>query len=271
VVNGGTAEVGNGIVDIQGASSENVTFQAGGSGGLELADDAADTTAYTGKVSGFGVSGGISHADHTQYIDLTSVTFSAGQISASYASANASNTSGTLMVSSGGTLVADITLVGKYVTSNFHISSGVGGTVEITDPAVVEQPSGNAPATIAGGNVLDINTPDTGKVIFGEGGGTLQLDQPATFAGTLAGFGTTDGIDLPGIGFGATTTLAFSENNSRTGGTLTVTDGAHAAAIALLGNYMASTLVTGADGHGGTLVTEAPQPGQPPPLTHPHA
>ena len=271
VVNGGVAEVGNGIVDIQGASSENVTFQAGGSGGLDLADDAADPTAYTGKVFGFGVSGGISHADHTQYIDLTSVSFAAGQISASYTSANASNTSGTLIVSSGSAVVADITLVGAYVTSNFHISSGAGGTVEITDPSVAEQPSGNAPATIAGGTVLAINTPDSGKVIFGESGGTLQLAQPATFAGTVAAFATPDGIDLPGIGFGATTTLAFSENNSRTGGTLTVTDGTHAAAIALLGNYMASTLVTGADGHGGTLVTEAPQPGQPPLLTRPHA
>jgi len=47
-------EVGNGIVEIEGASSEKVTFQAGGSGGLQL----ADPTAYTGKVSGFGVSGG---------------------------------------------------------------------------------------------------------------------------------------------------------------------------------------------------------------------
>jgi len=79
-----------------------------------------------------------------------------------------------------------------------------------------------------------------------------------------------DGIDLPGIGFGAATTLAYSENNSRTGGTLTVTDGTHTAAIALLGNYMASTLVTGADGHDGTLVTEGSLPGQPVPLTHPH-
>jgi hypothetical protein len=221
-------------------------------------------------VSGFGVSGGISHADHTQYIDLTSVTSAASEITLSYTSANASNTSGTLKVSSGGMVVADITLVGAYVTSNFSFSSGTGGTVEITDPSVAEQQPGNAPATIAGGSVLEINTPDSGKVTFGEGGGTLQLDQPATFAGTVARFATPDGIDLPGIGFGATTTLAFSENNSRTGGTLTVTDGTHTAAIALLGNYMASTLVTGADGHGGTLVTEAPQPGQPPPLAHPH-
>jgi hypothetical protein len=38
------------------------------------------------------------------------------------------------------------------------------------------------------------------------------------------------------------------------GGTLTVTDGRHAAAIALLGNYMAGSFVTAADGHGGTLL-----------------
>ena len=202
-------------------------------------------------------------------LNLTSVTSAAGQISASYMPANA--TSGTLIVSSGGTVVADITLVGAYVSSNFHISSGVGGTVEITDPSVAEQPYGNAPATIAGGTVLEINTPDAGKVIFGESGGTLQLDRPATFTGTVAGFATPDSIDLPGIGFGATTMLAFSENNSHTGGTLTVTGGTHAAAIALFGNYMASTLVAGADGHGGTLVTEAPLPDQPAPLAHPHA
>jgi hypothetical protein len=266
VVSGGVVKVGNGVVDIQGSSNENVTFQAGGSGGLEL-DDA---TAYTGKVSGFGVSGGSSHADHNQYIDLTSVTSGAG-VTFSYTSANTSNTSGTLTVSSGGTLVADITLVGTYTSANFHISSGSGGTVEITDPTVVEQQPGNAPATIAGGTVLEINTPDIGKVTFGGSGGTLQLDQPGTFTGTVAGFAMQDGIDLPGIGFGATTTLAFSENNSRTGGTLTVTDGSHAAAVALLGNYMASTLVTAADGHGGTVVTEAAQSAnQQPLLTQPH-
>jgi hypothetical protein len=101
--------------------------------------------------------------------------------------------------------------------------------------------------------------------------GALWLDQPATFTGTVAGFRAQDRIDLSSIGFGAHTTLGYSENNSDTGGTLTVTDGTHAAAIALFGNYMASTLVAGADGHGGTLVTEGPLPNQPPPLAHPHA
>jgi len=50
---------------------------------------------------------------------------------------------------------------------------------------------------------------------------------------------------------------------------LTVTDGRHAASIALLGNYMAGSFVTAADGHGGTLVTEA-SPTAPPQLTRPH-
>ena len=79
-----------------------------------------------------------------------------------------------------------------------------------------------------------------------------------------AGAGATfprHGIDLPDIAFGAQTTLAYSENATGTGGTLTVSDGRHAAAIALLGNYMAGSFVAAADGHGGTLVTQAQQTG----------
>ena len=45
-----------------------------------------------------------------------------------------------------------------------------------------------------------------------------------------------------------------------------------AAAIALLGNYMASSFVTAADGHSGTVITEGPQTAnQQPLLTQPHA
>ena len=45
------------------------------------------------------------------------------------------------------------------------------------------------------------------------------------------------GIDLPDIAFGAQTTLAYAENSANTG-MLTVSDGRHAATIALLGNYI---------------------------------
>jgi hypothetical protein len=89
---------------------------------------------------------------------------------------------------------------------------------------------------------------------------------------TIAGFGAQDAIDLPSIGFGANTTLGYSENSSDNGGTLSITDGAHAAAIALLGNYIAASFVTAADGHGGTVISEAAQTAnQQPLLTQPHA
>ena len=63
VVNGGVTKIGNGVVDIQGTSAENVAFQAGGSGGLDL--DGVGS-AYTGQVSGFG-------QNTHQFIDFTAI------------------------------------------------------------------------------------------------------------------------------------------------------------------------------------------------------
>jgi hypothetical protein len=66
------------------------------------------------------------------------------------------------------------------------------------------------------------------------------------------------------IASGARTTLADSENAADT---LTLTDGRHAATIALLGNYMAGTFATAAGGNGGTLVSAAQA--EQPLLAHP--
>jgi hypothetical protein len=55
----------------------------------------------------------------------------------------------------------------------------------------------------------------------------------------VAGFGAQNHIDLPSIAFGAPTTLGYTENSTNSGGTLTISDGSHAASIALLGNYIA--------------------------------
>ena len=126
VVNGGIAEVGNGIVDIEGASSEEVSFLAAGSGGLDL-DDAK---LYTGKVVGFG---GAGHSNHSQFIDLTAITYVSGVVSESY---HASAGSGVLTVTSSGTVVATIDFVGAYTSGDFHLTSGAGGSgTIITDPA----------------------------------------------------------------------------------------------------------------------------------------
>ena len=150
-------------------------------------------------------------------------------IASSYVSANAGNTSGTLFVSSGGTMVAAIKMVGAYSAGDYSIISGASGTVAIVDPTVVN-------------------------------GGSVEPGAGATFP--------RHGIDPPDIAFGAQTKLAYAVNAAGAGGTLTVSDGRHAASIALLGNYMAGTFVTAADGRGGTLITEGPAQ---PLLAHPRA
>ena len=104
---------------------------------------------------------------------------------------------------------------------------------------------------------------------FGGGGGALQLDPSGPFTGTVKRLGAKDGIDLPNIAFGAQTTLAHSRKfGADTGGTLTVTDVRHAAAIVLLGNSMAGSFAAMTCGCGGALVLRAPQTEQPL-LAHP--
>ena len=134
VTGGGIAKVGNGVVNISAAAdAEDVVFLAGGTGGLELADAPGHTSAFAGHVSGFG-------QNVHQFIDLTAVAFTSGAVSASYSSSTAS--SGVLTVTSGGSanVVAVIDFIGHYVTSNFHVTSGAGGTVEIFDPPLAGEP-----------------------------------------------------------------------------------------------------------------------------------
>ena len=115
-------------------------------------------------------------------------------------------------------------------------------------------------ATLEGTGEIEFGGASSARVTFAANSdGILKLDAPSTFTGKVSGLTAGTYIDLPSIGFGAHTTLGYSENAAGTGGTLAITDGTHTADIALLGNYMASTFATASDGHGGTLITQAEQ------------
>ena len=148
VVSGGAVVVGNGIVNVLSGGSADVAFLSNGSGGLEIADAGLlDTAVFAGTVSGFG---GVNHTNHKQFIDLVSVT-SNSSVSASYTSTGPN--AGVLTVTSGigilSATVAQINFSGQYVTSNFHVTSGHGGVVEIVDPTV---PNGGSVAPGPGQN-----------------------------------------------------------------------------------------------------------------------
>jgi hypothetical protein len=94
-------------------------------------------------------------------------------------------------------------------------------------------------------------------VTFGGPNATLILDKASGFTWAMSGFQAGDTIDLGDILFNQQgTTLGFTENAGNTGGTLTVSDGSHVAALALLGQYTASSFALTSDGHGGTFVTD---------------
>ena len=241
VVTGGTAEIGGiGSVVIAQASSENVAFLAGSTGKLVL-DQA---TSYTGKISGFGAkraNPSISPISISRPA-CRSVMCRIAAIPPAFLQSRMARTPP----------ICSWKVLTRWQISRVA-SDGNGGTL-ITDPTVVTQKPGNAPATIGNNTVLDINTPDTGTVTFAGTTGTLWLDQPSTFTGKVSGFGAQDVIDLPGIAFDAEQRSAIYRIAMRTGGTLSVTDGTHSANIALLGNYMASSFVMESDNHGGTMV-----------------
>ena len=166
------------------SSGENISFQAGGAGQLQIFDTIGDATDYTGNISGFG-------QNVHQSIDLQSATVSSGTTVSSiytlfYDADNGANTSGTLTIVSGGSDVAEITLVGHYTKADFDmvadfVSSGAPtGTLEIIDPPVCGTvQSANVPLL---GNYLAasfVTAPGGGAVI----GGELTNRQSAAFAG----------------------------------------------------------------------------------------
>jgi hypothetical protein len=204
VLNGGLAEVGNGIVDIINLSREAVVFQSGGTGGLLL----ADALGYTGRVSGFGT-------NTTQFIDLTNVIYDPG-VSCIYTPNSINPTQrGVLTVTSSGQIVAKIHMIGDYTTTNFTLSADSSGDVKITDPPVAAQQPVNAP---------------------GSTGASLNA---AILAGTGPKFGIQNALDLSEIGFDPHSTNHL-ENISGNLAALSVADGTHTTAVPLVGIVTAS-------------------------------
>ena len=147
----GSAEIGNGVIDITGSGDgETVTFLSTGVGELVIDDTNSHQTAFSGSILdlGIGVTGkhlvATPHANHAEYIELSSVSFVSGAISGSY-----DTSTHVLAVSSSGAEVAAITLSGGYVTADFHFTSGSGGAVKITDPGQRSHVAGGGVEPIA--------------------------------------------------------------------------------------------------------------------------
>ncbi|HLH97803.1 MAG TPA: hypothetical protein VKW08_22050, partial [Xanthobacteraceae bacterium] len=280
-IGGGSGEIsGSSILEFSGPSNANITFDSGSTGTLKV----DGSQGYGGTISGLALG---------NYVDLTNVQYFGSLYQPQYV-ANADNTGGTLWVvtsvtsTSGGVAVgysALLNISGTYSANSFVQSSdGHGGSL-ITDPpstsnslspAVSNDPTGTwmSEATDAAGpsqsfivqqgERLEFLGASSADISFATGSmESIQLCDSQQFSGTIAGFASDDAIDLSDIGFGAATTLAYSAASDGSPGALTVSDGSHAAQIALLGQYIAGSFAMSGDGHGGTLITETPSDHQP--------
>jgi hypothetical protein len=131
--------------------------------------------------------------------------------------------------------------------------------------------------TISGGalEVASGGSTGSGAVMFAtSGGGTLQLDDSVHFGGLVVGFGQPALIDLRDIAFGSATTVAFTEAQNNSSGTLLVSDGVNSASITPLGQYVVGQFTSASDGHGGTQIGDPPvvaqTDAQPGALVNPH-
>jgi hypothetical protein len=156
-----------------------------------------------------------------------------------------------------------LTLAGNYSTSTWTVTSDGHGGVDIVDPPAAPSP------TIASGGSLEIGNAvaSTETVTFQGSTGSLTLDTPSSFHGTIAGFsgdGTLQGsdhIDLTGIDYHSS---AFAESFNASTDTLSVTDGADSASLHFTGSYVAANFSFTTDGNGGTIVYDPPVSANPP-------
>jgi hypothetical protein len=138
----------------------------------------------------------------------------------------------------------------NYTGGFAFTSDGHGGTL-ITDPALTGQ------VTVSNGELFDVTGPDNGTITFAGNAGSLQLDDPTTFAGTIKGFAGTDAahsdkVDISGFDVAST---VFTEKSVGGNLVVTATDGSNVATLTF--DHVDGMLNFASDSHGGVMITNA--------------
>ena len=261
-----TSASGNAIV---GALSGSGTFTKGGAGTLTLSSD-SDTgpvsivggtlalTLASGTVAGNIGLAGTGAAATLLTSNTGAVTIAGGlAVGLGNGTVDVAAASGTVTVNGALSGQGALTKTGAG-TLTLAGSGGAGGGITVAAGTLALSGGGFTGAVTIAGGTLDIASAASlgaGSVTFGTGGGTLEIDA------ALAN-GSTFGAALNGVGFGAVIDLrglAYTVGSIATvsGGTLTVTSAGISNAVTL-SNPSLTSFSTVSDGHGGTLVIDAP-------------
>ena len=148
-----------------------------------------------------------------------------------------------------------------FVTSDATVSVNFVSAASHTSGALMVSSGGQLAASI---DLIGVYSTGDLRVVSGVSAAVKILD-PVVVGGSVdtssaAMVWLRNSIDPPAVAAGARTTLETGDNPPAA---------ARAAAVALLGNYMAASFVDAAHAQGGARVTDS-QPSEQPQLTHPH-
>ncbi|MEZ2331159.1 beta strand repeat-containing protein, partial [Mesorhizobium sp. RCC_202] len=251
----------SGLISLDSTGSETllqviqhgVTLQGGGQ--IDLSDSAFNIISGTGPdVTLVNVDNTISGAG--QLGDGMLSLDNRGTIIASGTNALVIDTGGSVVANSG---TLEATGSGGLVVAGGVANSGMllanGGNITIHGAV-----TGEGDATIGNLSKLEFGGASSTDVTFAhDAAGTLELDDSFDYSGRIGGITNDDKLDLNDISFGAGTTVAYHASQDGSGGTLTVSDGAHNAALHLLGTYDANGFKLADDGEGHTVITYNPE------------
>jgi Ca2+-binding RTX toxin-like protein len=172
---------------------------------------------------------------------------------------NATNGNDAIAVTNNNGVVTVSGLPEAVTISNFEandriVINGLGG-----DDAITASGLTGMLFTANGGDGNDVLVGSVGNDVLSGGNGD----------DVLIGGGGLDQLD-GGPGNNTVIASATVATLTNTGGAAAASDGAHAANLAVLGQFMASSFVTAGDAHGTTPITDQPS-NQQPLLTQPHA
>jgi hypothetical protein len=230
-----------------------VTLQGGGQ--IILSDNAANF------ISGTGPDVTLTNVDNTisgagQLGDGMLSLDNRGTIVATGTNALVIDTGGSVVINSG---MLEATGSGGLVVAGGLANSGTlwanGGNIDVHGAV-----TGDGDATIGNLSKLEFGGASSTNVTFAhDAAGTLELDDSFDYSGHIGGITNDDKLDLNDILFGNGTTVAYQASQDGSGGTLTVSDGAHNATLHLLGTYDANGFKLADDGEGHAVVTYNPE------------
>ena len=224
---------GGGLVDFQGSATATLDLDALflGAGILEL--DHSQT--YDGTVSGY---------SDSVVFDLHDINFIAGTTTVTNIDPGIDGPGSDELQIADGTHIADIIVEGTGYDANWAVLDWKYGGTLVVDPDV----------TIASGAVASAS--GSQMVLFAGSTGTLEITDPSSFTGEIAGLSGSDVLDLAGLDANTTVTATYSNGTT----TLAVSDPGHTSfSLTLIDDYSSTfgiSFSVTSDGHGGVDIVD---------------